>query len=189
MKILPVNPKLHIIMEGQKHSTQLKKDATRDKENQRQRHIKLIKENIPVSKILCIGARDNSEVSSFIKTGFAAIGIDVTPESELVMKKDAHEINYAENAYDFVYASHVLEHLHDPFRVMQKIRKISKFGVFVILPITDKLRAGHPAIFDIMGDPSDKFTAYQDFELLEPYKIIHYKKARTEIEIMFTWNE
>jgi hypothetical protein len=193
MRILPINPKVCIEAEGIKHSTKLKKDHTKSKDNSRIQHVELIKQNPNIKKILCIGARDNSEVLSFINAGFNATGIDVTPESKYVKKLDAHEMDYKNNEFDFVYASHVLEHLYNPKLVMKKIRKISKYGIFIILPITDKLRVGHPAIFNIMGNPPAEYTVPDsDFNSFLPNHVIkHYKITGTkekDFEIMFTWS-
>lgn len=191
MKILKVNPKEHISAESKKHSPQYRKDATEVKEKNRRQHIKLIKENPHIKRIICIGARDDSEVLSFRNAGFYAIGIDVTPESRYVEKLDAHKMNYEENEFDFVYASHVLEHLYDSKLVMTKIRKISKYGVFVILPIDARARSGHPTNFDMMGNPPDEYIIPDsDFDSFSPnHKIKHYRKSKVEFEIMFTWEE
>jgi len=186
------DPDKFVESEGVKHSTQVKKNATRAKKAQRKRQIKIIKRLMPKAhSILCIGARDDSEVLSFIKAGFYTMGIDVTPESIYVRKMDAHKMTFGKNTFDFIYASHLLEHLHDPVLVMQKIREISKYGIFIMLPPQKDPRRGHPANFDMMGSPPTEYTVPdKDFDAFGPnHKIVHYKVGRREFEMMFTWED
>jgi len=190
LKILKIaDPDKFVESEGVKHDTQGKKDATRAKNAQRQRHIEIIQNFTPAANsILCIGARDDSEVLSFIKAGFYAIGIDVTPESIYVREMDAHKMTFGKNTFDFIYASHILEHLHNPLFVMHRIKEISKHGVFIVLPIVKNPGRGHPTMFNIMKDPPDKYTVSDsDFDAFAPSQIKHYRKTRSELGIMFIW--
>ena len=188
MRILAIDQKKFVKSEGEKHSRPGRKNHTKNKENIRIQHVKLIKRPY-IKRILCIGARDDSEVLSFKNAGFYAIGIDVTPESKYIEKLDAHKMNYEENEFDFVYASHVLEHLYDPELVMKKIRKISQYGIFIILPITPVPGPSHPVNFDMIGNPPAKYTVPDsDFDSFLPNHVIkHYKIRKAEFEIMFKW--
>lgn len=114
-------------------------------------NIKNIFKNKSIKNILCIGARDDSEVKDFKKYFENCIGIDIVRQSSNILKIDAHEIkqNFSENEYDFVYASHSLEHMVDPEIVMEGIRYVSKFGCFVTLPSFDQLYKSHCSLFDI----------------------------------------
>jgi hypothetical protein len=194
MRVRPVKfPERFVAGESAKHSTKLKKDHTKGKEKIRIQHVKLIKKNLNIKKILCIGARDNSEVLSFINAGFEAIGIDVVPPSQHIKQVDAHKMDYKENEFDFVYSSHAFEHLYDPILVMKKVRNISKYGIFIVLPIAFKLKAGHPTNFDIMSNPPAEYTVPDsDFDSFAPNHVIeHYKRkekgGEPELEIIFTW--
>ena len=182
MDLTKINKNDFINAEIAKHSA--RKEKTYHKETDGKRHINLISQK--ARSILCIGARDDSEVLSFINAGFEAVGIDLFEETEYIKQIDAHEMDFDE--FDFIYASHILEHLYDPQVVMKKIRKISKYGVFVILPIHKQRKPSHPAHFDIMKNPPDEYFPDSDFDDFLPYTVNHYKKFEAELEIMFTWN-
>lgn len=164
------------------------------------RRIQKIKELFPeAKKILCIGARNDVEVSTFIDYGYEAIGIDVCKSSELIKKIDAHELiksfNFRE--FDVVYACHVLEHMHHTFDVMRQIRLVSTMGISLTLPfkwnaITPCI--GHPSIFDIMLDcpPSkDLLTPalLEDFQVMKPFEVGDFYKSTEyeELDLYLRW--
>jgi len=147
-----------------------------------------IKYHFPkANTILCIGARDDSEVLSFIKQGFLAEGIDVSNETQLITRKDISELDN-NIQYDIVYCSHVLEHISDPSVALHQIRKISRMGVFIILPIDNgNPNIEHPTIYDIMKYKPEKhfnqtISAWNDFDLLQPYEMVYncYRRGLTE---------
>jgi len=194
MKVKPVlRPNRLIHGESIKHSTQCKKNHTKGKEKIRMRHIELIKKNSNIKKILCIGARDDSEVLSFINAGFNAIGIDVVPPSPHITQLDAHKMEYEENHFDFVYSAHTFEHFYDPVLVMKKVRKISKYGIFLVLPIVRNSNNANPTNFEIMHNTPEEYTIPDsDFDSFAPnHKVEHFKKQgkgrAPELEIMFVW--
>ena len=195
MRVRPV-PHPNRLMHGEsiKHSAKAKKDHTKGKEKIRERHIGLIKKNPNIKKILCIGARDDSEVLSFINAGFDAIGIDVVQPSQYIIQLDAHKMEYKENHFDFVYSAHTFEHFYDPVLVMKKVRKISKYGVFIVLPIARNPRGADPTNFDIMHNTPEEYTIPDnDFDSFAPnHRVEHFKKQgkgrMPEVEIMFVWD-
>jgi ubiquinone/menaquinone biosynthesis C-methylase UbiE len=128
------------------------------------------------------------EVQDFISSGFNAIGTDILDKTKLIKKIDAHDLDkhFAEDEFDIIFASHVLEHVLDAKKVMRNIRYIAKEGVFIVLPITRGRGPTwkHPTIFEIMklqkkketGDIFTKLDRYKniwnDFDLLKPFKVI-----------------
>ena len=177
------------------------------REENRLVHIPLIKEMFPESKsILCVGARIDHEVLTFINNGFSATGIDIAYESGLVKKVDAHDMMecFEENQFDIVYSSHSLEHMHDAELVLENIKKVSKNGVFITLPCKSKLYKSHCSVFDLMveteegssigdaGDLIERKELLEDFKNLKPYDILYYKKRMTspgkyEFDVVFRW--
>jgi SAM-dependent methyltransferase len=62
-------------------------------------------------------------------TGFA-VPVDVVAE--------AHDLPFADDAYDFVLASHVLEHVPDPIAALKEWVRVARVLVFVIVPHRDR---------------------------------------------------
>ena len=50
-------------------------------------------------------------------------------------KVDIQDLPFADNAYDFVFASHVLEHVQNDFKALSEVRRILKPGGVAILPV------------------------------------------------------
>jgi hypothetical protein len=187
MKILKIaDIPLKIADEAAKHGTDKKRRATAGKDALRESHIKIIREKLPgVSRVLCVGARDDSEVLSFQKNGFDAIGVDIAQQSACIVQMDAALLGTRwTGKMDLVYASHSLEHMADIISVMTGIRKVAGMGAFIVLPVTDYLRYGHPVIFDVMVGGGLE----EDFSLWKPFEVLHYAFNKVEIEILFKWS-
>lgn len=65
---------------------------------------------------------------------------DVYEAADLVMEDvdhhvDIQELPFSDGSYDFVFASHVLEHIPDDRKAIQEIRRILKPGGIAILPV------------------------------------------------------
>ena len=186
MKKSKVNPYQHTKSQIAKHSRPEIVQRTVNKAKRRANNIEIIN-NLNLASILCIGARHDSEVQSFIDAGYYCIGIDIATKTNLILRVDAHEIDTHSMSFDLVYASHSLEHMHDPVKVLKNIRKIARVGLLAILPVTSDLKPGHPVIFDIMANPPDIYTGDPDFKVLEPYEIAHYEKNNEEITVLFRY--
>jgi SAM-dependent methyltransferase len=63
------------------------------------------------------------------------LNVDRTRDMDTVYKR---EEPFADDAFDFVLASHVLEHLPDPIRALQEWRRVARRYVFVVLPHRDR---------------------------------------------------
>ncbi|MFL5958482.1 MAG: class I SAM-dependent methyltransferase [Solirubrobacterales bacterium] len=59
-----------------------------------------------------------------------AMAVDVVAEGD--------DLPVPDDAFDFVLASHVLEHLPDPIRALQEWRRVARRYVFVVLPHRDR---------------------------------------------------
>ncbi|HUU87781.1 MAG TPA: methyltransferase domain-containing protein [Candidatus Glassbacteria bacterium] len=144
--------------------------------------------------VLCVGARDDSEVQTFIDHGFNAKGIDICKESKLITKMDMAELSPKFGTFDIAYCSHVLEHVIDPMVVFKAIRSVTDQAMFVTLPIVDRSPdIEHPTVYEIMKqNPVTNFKnhpdAWRDFIPLEPFQIVYncYRNGATEeYEIAF----
>ena len=59
-----------------------------------------------------------------------AMAVDVVAEGD--------DLPFPDDAFDFVLASHVLEHLPDPIRALQEWRRVARRYVCVVLPHRDR---------------------------------------------------
>ena len=149
-------------------------------------HIKHLKRN--AKKILCIGARDDSEIQTFIDAGYEAKGIDICRETNLITKMDMADLTTKFGTFDIAYCSHVLEHVIDPLKVFKAIKRVTKKAIFIILPIVNRQPdIEHPTVYEVMKhQPSKNFIRYpqawDDFHSLMPWKIKYccYRNALTE---------
>ena len=129
-----------------------------------------------IKNILCVGARDSSEVFFFREKGLNAIGIDLFSADQSTIKVlDMHMMGetFGENEFDIVFACHSLEHSANPEMVLNAMRKISKYGAFIVLPLHEAPHKKDPVVFDFMekaGDAGDTLVTeddvQRDFELI-----------------------
>ncbi len=77
--------------------------------------------------VLCLGARQGSEVRAFIDCGAFAVGIDLNPgpKNKHVVVGDFHELQFADQSIDFVYTNS-LDHAFDLGRIMGEVRRVLK---------------------------------------------------------------
>ena len=184
--------------EEERHSNSKKQQLTINRKKYRQNDIKTIKKLFPnVCTVLCIGCRHDSEVQDFLNNKFIAIGIDIATESDFIAKIDAHKLNEFEfNKFDFVYASHSLEHMYDPKLVMRNIKNLNPQGIHITLPFQNKNQGSilkHATLFEIMKvdditAPIEEIINYQksfikdmnhpiwkDFDSLGNFELLHYE--------------
>lgn len=77
--------------------------------------------------ILCLGARDGSEVKALRDLGLLAIGIDLNYKQKCpyVHFGDFHNIPYPAACFDYVYTN-TLDHMADPRKLFAEIHRILK---------------------------------------------------------------
>lgn len=75
--------------------------------------------------VLCLAARQGSEVRAFIDQGAFAIGIDLNPGpgNRYVVVGDFHELQYADDSVDVVYTNS-LDHAFDLERILGEVRRV-----------------------------------------------------------------
>lgn len=177
-----------------KHSTSKRKRYTIMRKSLRNHDVALIRKFFSkIKSVICMGCRDDSEVQTFIKAGFDAIGFDINCETRLIKKIDAHKMNEYFDAVDLIYASHALEHMYDVDKVMKHVKSIAK-NVVIILPVSSNVESSlsHPTIFEIMkiknriiGPQRLLYKIRSDFDSLEPFDILYteYRKWRGSEEL------
>lgn len=64
-----------------------------------------------------------------------AIHIDISREGHHIENVcDAHRLPFADNVFDLVYCSHVLEHCYNPIKVLNELKRVSRNTVVVAVP-------------------------------------------------------
>jgi SAM-dependent methyltransferase len=81
------------------------------------------------AKVLCLGARQGTEVKVFRDFGCDAIGIDLMPgeNNPYVVKGDFHDLQYAAESMDAVFTNS-FDHAFDPRKMIGEIRRVLKPG-------------------------------------------------------------
>jgi SAM-dependent methyltransferase len=79
------------------------------------------------SSVLCLAARQGSEVRAFISQGAFAVGIDLNPgpRNRFVVVGDFHALQFADNSADYVFTNS-LDHAFDLSRIMGEARRVLK---------------------------------------------------------------
>ena len=193
-----------IIDEAKKHSERQRIKATKKKvKTSFLKNVakKIVHEHFENSKsVLCLGCRDVSELILFESNDLKARGIDVAIETDKIIKAPAEKMlnHFTENQFDFIYASHSLEHVLIPEIVMKNIRLVSKKGCYVILPLIKRNtpKKGHPVLFDICNKQKNESketlieSVKKDFKQFEPYEILEVffaEGSESEFHICFKW--
>lgn len=84
--------------------------------------------------VLCLAARQGSEVKAFIDQGAFAIGIDLNPgpKNAFVVVGDFHDLQFADDSVDIVYTNS-LDHAFDVDRILAEVvRVVGPDGVFIM---------------------------------------------------------
>lgn len=84
--------------------------------------------------VLCLAARQGSEVRAFIDQGAFAVGIDLNPgrKNRYVVVGDFHDLQFADASVDYVYTNS-LDHAFDLDRILGEVRRVLKpDGGFIV---------------------------------------------------------
>lgn len=165
------------------------KSRTVNKRAVRLKDIATMKAMAPTAKkVLCVGARDPSEVKDFLDEGYEALGIDLFSNNPLIRVMDMNELgsNFAEAEFDIGYSSHSLEHSYEPEKVVLQLRKVCALGVHFVLPKNDArlCNAKDPIAFDF-GD-GDAAGVEKWFSGVTPCRLVSFEYRADGDEISFT---
>ena len=123
----------------------LKIDAIRDKSLERRDRkffdtlrARLVKhhDNFRGQRVLCLGARQGTEVRVFIDLGAFAVGIDLNPgkENRYVMVGAFHHLQFADESVDVVYTN-ALDHAFDLNRIIAEARRVLRPGETLLVEL------------------------------------------------------
>lgn len=96
------------------------------------------------SNVLCLAARQGSEVRAFIDRGAFALGIDLNPgrDNRYVVVGDFHDLQFATDSVDVVYTNS-LDHVYDVVKVLEELTRVLRPGGLVIVEVGLGADAGH----------------------------------------------
>jgi len=87
-------------------------------------------------KTLFVGCRNPYEISYFKKYHqVQAIGIDLFSESKLIKIMDMHHLKFKDNSFDLIFASHSLEHSHNPQQAVNEFIRILKNNAWLVIEV------------------------------------------------------
>jgi SAM-dependent methyltransferase len=88
------------------------------------------------SRVLCIGARNPTEIQYFKSKGYTdVIGIDLFSESSDILVMDMHQMTFPDNQFNIIYSSHSLEHAYDLDKVIKEIIRVAQPKALVAIEV------------------------------------------------------
>lgn len=110
-----------------------------------------------VSSVLDVGCGTGSVLAELIQRniGDRHVGVDVVDPSEHLdqnakgldlRRYDGDRLPWPDNSFDFVYASHVVEHVPDPRGFLQELARVSSRYVYVEVPCEITVRSNPAAV-------------------------------------------
>jgi SAM-dependent methyltransferase len=97
--------------------------------------------------VLCLAARQGSEVRAFIDQGAFAVGIDLNPgrKNPHVLPGDFHDLQFADESVDYVYTNSI-DHAFDATRMLAEVHRVLKpDGRFIVEANTSSDDGAAPA--------------------------------------------
>jgi SAM-dependent methyltransferase len=113
--------------------------------------------------VLCVGCRNGFELDRFRARGFeGVVGIDVFSQREDILIMDMHDMSFADDSFDVVYASHALEHSYDVDRVVREIVRVARNGavVGVEVPVRAQASAADRVVFSDLDELRRAFGSH-----------------------------
>mgnify|MGYP001610963706 FL=1 len=82
----------------------------------------------PGAEILDVGVRNGLEPLLLEDEGWRVTAIDLWPLARRIRWADMHKLPFADETYDAVMASHVLEHAHTPDLALKEVTRVLRPG-------------------------------------------------------------
>ncbi len=98
------------------------------------------------ASVLCLGARQGTEVKTFQDLGCFAVGLDLNPgpKNKWVLPGDFHELQFPAESVDVVFTNS-FDHAFDPEKLIGEVKRVLKpGGLFIIEAIHGEEQAVAP---------------------------------------------
>lgn len=76
------------------------------------------------ARVLAVGVGASKRKLEKLLDGREVVGLDIDPSHRPDVVADAHRLPFGDGEFDAVVAQAVLDHVHDPFRVVQEIHRV-----------------------------------------------------------------
>jgi SAM-dependent methyltransferase len=96
--------------------------------------------------VLCLGARQGTEVKAFHDLGCFAVGLDLNPgkENKLVLQGDFHHTQFSSESVDIIFTNS-FDHAFDPQKLIAEIKRLLKpHGALIIEAIRGEAESSAP---------------------------------------------
>lgn len=139
-------------------------------------------------KILCVGCSDGTEISQWGH----GIGIDLNDASIAkakargfdVKKMDMHEMKFADNNFDLVFARDVFEHADSPIQAISEMARVSNKYVVIVLPDDSWASSGWHFLIPTLKQMISlgekvglNLRAYREYQLASPGQVRVWEQA------------
>lgn len=131
------------------------------------------------SKIINIGTNKET-INLFKKEGFDTKDIDINPEKKPDYVLDINNMHiFEDNSIDVIICLEVFEHLKNPFKARDEIKRVLKKGGLLI--------GSSPFIFPLHDEPEDyfRFTKYGIINLFKAMKCLELKEKNYYVESIY----
>lgn len=188
----------YILRQGYKAHNRTKHilDGSEKRERQFDGLFKETKRYFKQGNVLCLGARDGSEVKCLRKLGFhKTMGIDLHPMNKIVFKGDWHDIPFDDGSFNNVFTNSI-DHCYDLEKMLVEVKRVLvDEGVFFIH--TDKdynykfvKKINDESVEQWMERHKNNALFWDDFDDLKMFilnngfkLVTHYEKERKVIFI------
>lgn len=144
---------------------------------------------VDVGNILDIGCGDGILLENLIKAGSRGVGIDISSEAIKICKQRGldcsqaditEKLPFANNSFDSVILTDVLEHLFQPIEVLKEVHRVSKKYILISVPNFASLPA---RIQVLLGKVPENNTPRDGHVYWMTYKVITKLLSDTGFEV------
>ena len=144
-----------------------------DKKKNIERFVRLIEaseDNLINEKVLCLGARDGSEVDAFEKKGFKnSIGIDLHPIGSDVVRGDWHNLPFSNQLFENVFINSV-DHCLDLEKLIREIYRVLRNHGILFLVVDQRLNEKRTIFEKINGGKYETLFWDDADDLIRPFE-------------------
>ncbi|MDA1055785.1 MAG: class I SAM-dependent methyltransferase [Planctomycetota bacterium] len=115
------------------------------------------------TSVLCVGVRNPIELDEFRRRGFARVtGIDLFSLRSDILVMDMHDLKFADDSFDVVFASHSLEHSPTPNLAAKEFVRVAKNGARIVVEVPVHYQTRGADLIDF-GNVHGLVEAFQPF--------------------------